>query len=88
MKHIAFGGIAALIAAVLTGLLHFYGAHDIQGFFAAVAGYPGLLASGGDGPVNEVLFAAVNWLFYFVIIEGVFAVKRKFSTQVNSHKQS
>ena len=79
MKHIAFGGIAALIAAVLTGLLHFYGAHDIQGFLAAVAGYPGLLASGEDGPVNVVIFTAVNWLFYFVVIEGAFAVKRKFS---------
>lgn len=87
MKHIAFGGVAALIAAAITGLLHFYGAHDIQGFFAAVAGYLGLLASEAGGPLNEVLFTAVNWLFYFVVFEGAFAIKRRVSTQSNSHRQ-
>lgn len=79
MKHIALGGLAALIAAVITVSLRFYGAHDIQGFFAAVAGYPGLLAGGLNGPVDEVIFTVVNWLFYFVVIEGAVAIKRKFS---------
>ena len=87
MKLLAFAGIAAFIATVITASLHFYGSHDIQGFFAAVAGYPGLLASGADKPLNEAVFTVVNWLFYFVVLEGAFAIKRKFSTQVNSHKQ-
>jgi len=84
MKHIAFGGTAALVAAMITGSLHFYGAHDIQGFFAAIAGYPGLLANGTDGPLHEVLFTAVNWLVYFLAIEGAFAIKRKLSYKLNS----
>jgi len=87
MKHIVFGGIAALIAAAITGLLHVYGAHDVQGFFAAILGYPGLLASGTDGPSNEVLFTAVNSLFYFAAIEAIFAIKRRFSPRVSPQKQ-
>ena len=88
MKHVAFGGFAALIAAVITVSLHFYGAHDLQGFFAAVAGYPGLLASGVDAPLNEALFTVVNWLFYFVVIEGAFALKRKFSAKAGVRGQA
>jgi hypothetical protein len=79
MKHIVLGGLAALIAAAITVSLHFYGAHDLQGFVAAVAGYPGLLANGDYVRLNETLFTSVNWLFYFLIFEGIAALKRKFS---------
>lgn len=88
MKHIAFGSIAALVAALITGSLHFYGAHDIQGFFAAIAGYPGLLANGTDEPLHEVLFTAVNWLFYFLATEGAFAIKRELSHKLNSRREN
>jgi hypothetical protein len=79
MKHVALGSLAAVIAGAITVALHFYGAHDLQGFFAAVAGYPGLLANGEHTPLNEPLFTIVNWLFYYVLFEGVVAVKRKLS---------
>jgi len=79
MKHIVLGTLAALIAAAITVSLHFYGAHDLQGFLAAVAGYPGLLANGHYVQLNETLFTSVNWLFYFLIFEGIAALKRKFS---------
>ncbi len=79
MKHIVIGSLAALIAAAITVSLHFYGAHDLQGFFAAVAGYPGLLANGHYVQLNEVLFTVVNWLFYFLLFEGIAALKHKFS---------
>ena len=46
MKHVLLGSLAAPIAAAITVSLHFYGAHDLQGLVAAVAGYPGLLANG------------------------------------------
>ena len=81
MKHIAMGAIAAFIAFSITISLHFYGAHDIQGFFAAVAGYPGLLANGEDAPLNDVLFTAVNWFFYLSLLEAVIALKKRFSTK-------
>jgi hypothetical protein len=79
MKHIVLGSFAALIAAAITITTHFYGAHDLQGLFAAVAGYPGLLANGGYDQLNETLFTSINWLFYFLIFEGIAALKRKFS---------
>jgi hypothetical protein len=79
MKHIVLGSLAALIAAAITVSLRFYGAHDLQGFVAAVAGYPGLLANGHYVQLNEMIFTAVNWLFYFLIFEGIAALKRKFS---------
>jgi hypothetical protein len=79
MKHIVLGSLAALIAAAITVSLHFYGAHDLQGFVAAVAGYPGLLANGHYVQLNEMFFTSVNWLFYFLIFEGIGALKRKFS---------
>jgi hypothetical protein len=44
MKHVVLGGLAALFAAAITISLHFFGAHDIQSFITAVAGYLGLLA--------------------------------------------
>jgi hypothetical protein len=78
MKHIVLGSLAALIAAAITVSLHFYGAHDLQGFVAAVAGYPGLLANGHYVQLNEMIFTSVNWLFYFLIFEGIAALKRKF----------
>jgi hypothetical protein len=78
MRHIALGGLAALVAAAITISLHFFGAHDIEGFIAAVAGYPGLLANGEYTSLNEVLFTAVNWLFYFLLFEGAMALRRKF----------
>jgi hypothetical protein len=68
MKHLVLGSLAAAIAAAITITIHFYGAHDIQGFVAAVAGYPGLLANGDHVRLNEVLFTVVNWLFYFFAI--------------------
>ena len=77
MKHIALASLAALTAVGLTILLHFYGAHDIQGFFVMVAGYPGLLANGEYTRLNEALFTTVNWLFYFLLFEGVVALRRK-----------
>ena len=79
MKHIVIGSLAALIAAAITVSLHFYGAHDLQGFIAAVAGYPGLLANGHYVQLNEVLLTVVNWLFYFLLFEGIAALKHKFS---------
>ena len=78
MKHIALGILAALVAAAITISLHFFGAHDIEGLTAAVAGYPGLLANGEYTPLNEVLFTAVNWLFYFLLFEGAMLLKGKF----------
>jgi hypothetical protein len=83
MKHIALGSLAALVAAATTISLHFFGAHDIEGFIAAVAGYPGLLANGeftrlNEMWLNQVLFTAVNWLFYFLLFEGAMALTRKF----------
>jgi hypothetical protein len=59
---------------------HFYGAHDLQGFFAAVAGFPGLLANGHYVQLNEVFFTVVNWVFYFLLFEGIAALKHKFSS--------
>jgi len=77
------------------GVLHLYRSgvqstarHRSLAVFAAVAGYPGFLVSGADGPVNQVVFTAVNWLFYFGVIEVTFAIKRKFSTRVKPHKQT
>jgi hypothetical protein len=79
MKHFVLGSLAALIAAAITVLLHFYGAHDLLGFLAAVAGFPGLLANGHYVQLNEVLFTVVNWLFYFLLLEGITALKHRFS---------
>jgi hypothetical protein len=79
MKDIVLGSLAALIAAAITVSLHFYGAHDLQGFFVAVAGFPGLLANGHYVQLNEVLFTVVNWLFYFLLFEGIAALKHKLS---------
>lgn len=79
MKRIVPGSLAALIAAAITVSLHFYGAHDLQGFFAAVAGFPGLLANGHYVQLNEVFFTVVNWGFYFLLFEGFAALKHKFS---------
>jgi hypothetical protein len=79
VKHVALGSLAALIAAIITVSIHVWGAHDIQGFLAAVAGYPGLLANGDYTRLNEVLFTVVNWLFYFVVFEAVIALKKQFS---------
>src|SRR5215471_9616528 len=62
----------------MTISLHFYGAHDMQGFLAVVVGYPGLLANGHYTRLNETLFTVVNWLFYFFLFEGAVALKRKF----------
>jgi len=77
MKHIAIAGLAAVVAATITISLRLYGVHDLLGFLAAVAGYPGLLANGEDTRLNEALFASVNWLFYFLLFEGIWALKRK-----------
>ena len=78
MRHIALGSLAALVAAAITISLHFFGAHDIEGFIAAVAGYPGLLANGEYTRLNEALFTGVNWLFYFLLLEGAMALRRRF----------
>ena len=80
MKHIIAAIIAALIAIAITICLRYYGAHDIQGFFAAVAGYPGLLANGENAPLNSVLFTGVNWLFYFLLAESAIALRKKVSS--------
>jgi len=77
MKHILLGSLAALVATAITVSLHFYGAHDLQGVLAVIAGYPGLLANGNYVRLNELLFTLVNWLFYFLIFEGIAALKRK-----------
>jgi hypothetical protein len=79
MKHIALGIVAALIAATITISIHVWGAHDMQGVLAAIAGYPGLLANGDYTRLNEVLFTLVNWSFYFALFEGVIALKKRFS---------
>ena len=80
MKHVVLGSIAALIAAAITVSLHYYSAHDLAGFFAAVAGFPGLLANDHYVQLNEVLFTTVNWLFYFLLLEGIAALKHRFSS--------
>jgi hypothetical protein len=77
MRHIALGSLAALVAAAITISLHFFGAHDIEGFVAAIAGYPGLLANGEYTRLNWVLFTAVNFLFYFLLLEGAMVLRRK-----------
>jgi hypothetical protein len=79
MKHLERGILAVVIAAALTGLTHFYGAHDLLGFFVVVVGYPGLLASERNNRFNDVLFTVVNWLFYFLLFEGVAALKQRLS---------
>jgi len=78
MKHVALGSLAALIAATITISLHVSGVHDMGGFFAIVAGYPGLLANGEYTRLNEMLFTAVNWLFYFALFELAVVLKQKF----------
>jgi hypothetical protein len=80
MKHILIASFAALVTVIITVSLYHYGAHDMGGFFAALAGYPGLLANGEHyTKLNIVLFTGVNWVFYFLLFEAVFALKRKFS---------
>ena len=79
MKPIAFEVVAALVAATITISIHVWGAHDIQGFLAAIAGYPGLLANGDYTRLNEGLFTVVHCTFYFALIEGVFALKKQIS---------
>lgn len=44
-----------------------------------MAGYPGILANGEYTRLNEPLFVTVNWLFYFLLFEGMVALKRKLS---------
>jgi hypothetical protein len=78
-KHIVLGSLAAAIVGAITVSLHFYGAHDLQGYVAMCAGYPGLLANGDYVQLNWVLFTVVNWLFYFLLFEGIATLKRKFS---------
>jgi hypothetical protein len=79
MKHVTLGVVAAVIAATITMSIHVWGAHDLGGFLAAVAGYPGLLANGDYARLNEMLFTGVNWVFYFALFEGVVALKKQFS---------
>jgi len=79
MKHLLLGGAAGAIAVSITVLLHFWGAHDIQGLFLAVVGFPGLLASGNG--FNEGFFTLVNCAFYFAVLEGVVALKDRFFTK-------
>jgi hypothetical protein len=78
VKHFVVAGLAALAAALVTISLHFYGAHDMRGLLAAVAGYPGLLANGDYTRLNETLFTAINWVFYFLLFEAALALKCKF----------
>jgi len=78
-QHIVLGVSAALIAGAITVLLHFYGAHDIQGLFLAMAGFPGVLASSHTVEPNDFLFTFINWIFYFSLFEGVAALKRRVS---------
>lgn len=70
---------ASLIAGAITVLLHFYGAHDVQGLFLAIAGFPGVIASSHSVEPNDVLFTFINWIFYFSLFEGVAALKRRVS---------
>jgi hypothetical protein len=80
MKHIFLGSLAALITMGITVSLHFYGVHDLQGATAMIAGYPGLLANINRVRINEMLFTGVNWLFYFLILEGIAALRRRLSS--------
>jgi hypothetical protein len=75
-QHVVLGISAALIAGTITVLLHFYGAHDVQGFFLAIAGFPGVLASSHSVEPNDVLFTFINWIFYFSLFEGIAGLKR------------
>jgi hypothetical protein len=53
--------------------------------FAALAGYPGLLANGEHyTKLNVVLFTGVNWTFYFLLLEAVFAQARVFEMTKSS----
>ena len=75
MKHIVMGGLAAAIAGAITVSLHFFGAHDLLGAFATFAGFPGAFVSTLSTQSNEILFTAVNWYFYFLLFEGIVALK-------------
>ena len=77
MRHVILGILAALISAAITVSIHVWGAHDMQGLLAAVAGYPGLLANGDYVRLNLVLFTVVNWLFYFVLFECAVLIQKK-----------
>ncbi len=66
MKHFVFGGIAALIAGVITTCGYYFGAHDAEGVYVILSGYPGLLATAALKNGNVALFTVVNWLFYFL----------------------
>jgi hypothetical protein len=83
MKHIALGVIAAVISGTITIAIHVWGAHDMQGFLVAIAGFPGLLANGSytrlNDVLNDVLFTVVNWGFYFALFEGIVALTKQFS---------
>jgi len=90
-QHIVLGISAALIAGTITVLLHFYGAHDVQGIFLAIAGLPGVLASSHAVEPNDVLFTFINGISYFSLFEGIAAFKRWLSHRKqenagNSHK--
>jgi hypothetical protein len=76
-QHVVLGITAASIAGTITVLLHFYGAHDIPGFFLAIAGLPAVLASSHAVEPNDVLFTFINWIFYFSLFEGIAVLKRR-----------
>lgn len=78
-QHVVLGMSAALVAGAITVLLHFYGAHDVQGFFLAIAGFPGVVASTHSVEPNDVLLTFINWIFYFSLFEGIAALKRRLS---------
>jgi hypothetical protein len=77
MKHIVMGALAAVIAVAISVSLHFYGAHDLQGAFAMFAGFPGVLISAYSVQPNDVLLTAVNGFCYFLVFEGIVALKKK-----------
>jgi hypothetical protein len=54
-----------------------------EGLLVAMAGYPGILANGKYTDLNEPLFVGINWVFYFLVFEGVAALKRKFGANAS-----
>jgi hypothetical protein len=76
MKHIVLGSLAALVAALISLFLSYYGAHDVLGLLAAYAGFPGLLVNGDNAPFSIALVTFTNWVCYFLLFEGIAALRQ------------
>jgi len=81
VRHAIAIVLAAAIALSLAAAIRFYGAHDMLGFSALVIGYPGfavITATDLENKEAEVLFTAVNWVFYFGLFEVIWFLWARF----------